>query len=144
MALGPPSKLLPRLWIGPVPPPGGTLRRAGFDAVVLCAEEHQFHPTYYPDVQIVHAPLDDSGPPITTEEKAIALEASERTAALYKSGAKIAVTCHMGINRSGLVSALTLRRLLGLSGADARRMVQRLRPGTLTNKSFVAWLNELP
>ncbi len=144
MSLGPPSPLVQRLWIGPVPPPGETLKRAGFDVVVLCAEELQFNPAYYPGVQIIHAPLDDSGPPITKEERAIALDAADRTADLYRRGAKIAVTCHMGVNRSGLVSALTLRRLFGLSGADARRCVQKMRPGTLKNASFVAWLNELP
>ncbi len=53
------------------------------------------------------------------------------------------VTCMAGINRSGLVSAVTLHMMTGRSGKDCVRHIQQCRPGALRNPRFVEWLSTL-
>ncbi len=60
-----------------------------------------------------------------------------------KLGANILVHCHGGKNRAGLVCALAIRRLWGISGRDAMEHVQKHRPGALNNEVFAAYLNTL-
>jgi hypothetical protein len=139
-----PTKLSERLYVGPKPPTGSFLLEHGFDALVLCAEEIQLRSPMYAGLFVIHAPLDDSGPPIREDEKLIALNAADRTVNLLRSCKKVAVTCAMGINRSGLVSALALRQILSTTGKQARMVVQTLRVGSLQNRSFVAWLDSMP
>lgn len=63
-----------------------------------------------------------------------------RVAAVVGTGGKAFVHCHAGRNRSGLVAALVVMILKGLSGADAVLLVQRQRPGSLVNEHMVATL----
>jgi len=106
-----------------------------FDVVVLCAEELQ--DIHIARVETILCPLDDSGPPITQTEVAIAIKTAGRVYRRIKAGKRVLVTCHMGLNRSGLVGALTLRAL-GFTPQQSIRLVRATRgPEALKNRSFV-------
>ena len=65
-------------------------------------------------------------------------------ATLVREGKSVVVMCEKGQNRSGLVTALILRELEGLSGAEAAQFVRTRREGSLRNPDFVAYLESLP
>ena len=151
--------ICPFLYQGSYPPPGFALAKEGFKTLVLCAEEYQ--PPYvipdffaqvpdfylerpFPGVKVIYAPNDDSSTDLPSREVlAKALSAAHEVAFSIKMGKKALVTCWQGRNRSGLVSALTLHFLLGCSGMEAVRIVQRARRGALTNPAFVHVLSHL-
>ena len=59
-------------------------------------------------------------------------------------GKAVIVHCRAGRNRSGLLSALVVREVLGCSGSQALAHVQRTRPNALANGHFCAYLRSLP
>jgi hypothetical protein len=134
----------PQIAQGSRPPAGSWLRENGFTAVVFAAYEFQPEPKYYPGVVIVRASLDDSGSPMTNREWSDALRASAFVATLVKKDHLVYCSCWMGKNRSGLVSALAIHRLTGISGRRAADHVRLRRPGALSNSSFSAALDALP
>ncbi len=141
-----PSEILPGLWQGGFPEPGTT---RGFDTVVFCAKELlpgrniPVMPSDYAPSEVLLAPNDDSGIPPTRAEIALAAAASKAVADRVEAGKRVLVTCAQGRNRSGFVSAIAARRLLGCSGEKAARLVQSRRPNALTNPYFVAALSTL-
>jgi protein-tyrosine phosphatase len=137
--------IAPNLWQGSAPMPGGGLRRAGFDVVVFCAEEFQPPSSMYPGVLAIHAPNDDNGSRAPTRlEIETARKASRLVAAYVAEGRKVLVTCMAGRNRSGLVTAMAICRLYGVSGREAMWHVKRKRRSpsgeALTNPQFESLL----
>jgi protein-tyrosine phosphatase len=132
------NEVHPGLWVGALPPEGYAVRRAGFDAVVLCARQYQ--DGHYEGVHVLRCPLDDGGVPLVPVQWDRAVDAARKVAGAVKRGARVLVTCQMGINRSALVAALALRMLTGWSGAVCRMTVQMGRPGSLGNQGFVRQL----
>jgi protein-tyrosine phosphatase len=130
-------RILPRLWQGSAPPEGGELRRRGFEALVLAAEEHQPPAECFRHMRVHHAPLDDHLQPLTAEEWDRIIDASMFAYKNVMLGRKTLVTCQMGINRSGIITAMTVCQLAGVSGRAAVDLIQRQRPGALLNTSFV-------
>lgn len=59
------------------------------------------------------------------------------------NGYPVLVHCAAGLNRSGLVNALIVRQIRGISGAEAIAHVRRARPGALFNETFVKYLETL-
>lgn len=114
---------------GSKPPVGVPLP---FDTIVLAAEEYQPHmPGAF---EVLHVPLDDSGPPPTAHERRLIYENASRIARRVRAGRRVLVTCWQGRNRSGVLSGLALREL-GVPGIEAARLIQRIRKG-LTNRYF--------
>ena len=97
------DRIAPFLWIGSKPSAEDC---RDFNTVVLCAQELQH--IKLPGCHVVHAPLDDSGPPPTQREVRVALSAGRTVHALRKRRKNVLVTCQMGVNRSSLVAALAL------------------------------------
>jgi hypothetical protein len=60
------------------------------------------------------------------------------------AGGCVLSMCEAGRNRSGLMSALIVRKIFGMSGADALEYVQTQRPNALANEHFAEFLRELP
>lgn len=58
-------------------------------------------------------------------------------------GHRVLVHCHAGRNRSALVSALLVRQLFGMSGAQAIEYVRERRPNALANEHFCNYLRGL-
>ena len=63
---------------------------------------------------------------------------------LMQLGHKVLVHCHRGKSRSGLLNALVVMKVLGISGRDAVEFVRRHRPGALGNPVFTEYLQALP
>ena len=141
------DEILPRLWQGSWPPRGGLVASEGFDVLILCASEVQPKDEDFPGVQVVHAPFDDVD--ISRGALEQALRASNTAAEYHREGKDVLVTCAAGMNRSGLVVALTIHRLMGWSGDACVHMVRvRRRPGfkdlpALNNQSFVNALSKI-
>jgi protein-tyrosine phosphatase len=65
-------------------------------------------------------------------------------AQVIRGGKAVITQCRAGRNRSGLLSALIIRELEGVSGAEALAHVQRIRPNALYNPHFCEYLRSLP
>ncbi len=140
---------MPGLWQGSLPPRGSLVALEGFDLLVLTAVEYQFTSFEYPGVEVLRAPNEDSGDPLTRPQLQIAIAAAKEVVKRLQAGEKVLVTCAQGINRSGLVVALALHFLYGWPGRiciEAVRVKRKLRQGhkALTNPSFVQALERLP
>jgi hypothetical protein len=131
------NKIHDNLWQGSYPPVGEHVGDAGFKLLVLCASEYQPPGRKFPDVDVWHAPFEDnSWLPPSRETLEVAMAAAEKAAGYVRKGQNVLITCWAGINRSSLVTALTLYKLLGLKGTDLIKLIQLQRPGTLSNGKF--------
>jgi protein-tyrosine phosphatase len=116
-----------------------------FDVLILCAEEYQPVSGFDSRTRLVHAPNDDSFlRPLTRQQIVTAARAAKLAASALRCGKTVLVTCHMGLNRSGLVSAMTLHLVYGCSGIEAVKRVKEKRCGALFNKRFVEFLEKIP
>lgn len=123
---------------GSAPPPYHEISgKAPFDVIVLCAEKWQPHLPQYP--RVIHAGFRDAAP--KPEETALAVSTAREVVRHIKlRGRSVLVTCQMGWNRSGLVTALALK-MMGLSTREAVRRIREARgPNALGNKHFVSFL----
>lgn len=120
-------EITPRLWQGSVPTPA--VRASDFQVVVLCAREHQeLGFSCGPAITILKAPNDDHHAyPFTREKLHLALKAARQVVAAIQQGKNCLVTCAAGMNRSGLVSALSLHLLYGWDGEQCIQTVRRRR-----------------
>lgn len=124
------------LWQGSLPPTGTALAKAGFDMVVLAAAEFQPDGRSFDGVTVLHAPLHDG--PLDPRSAGLAYIASVVVGDALDRGERVLVTCQMGLNRSGLIVAMTLRGK-GIEPSEVIAMVRRARGGNaLTNPHFVA------
>jgi protein-tyrosine phosphatase len=141
------SIIAPGLWMGSRPPSGRTLARAGFHVLALTACEHQ-RPELYPGVEVLCIDLDDDGEPLPGRHVEEAFVLADRLARRARAGRAVLVTCMQGRNRSGLITALTLARMTGTSGAEALQAVQERRRspygGALQNPQFNRLLHLVP
>jgi hypothetical protein len=128
------------LYQGSIPSPGTSLKDSGFTGVVFSAREYQPPAQRYPGVKTINIPLDDVGFPLTISEIEAARQTANSVANEIRRGGKVLVTCAMGRNRSGLISALTVIFLTGCSGRIAVQLIKSVRPNSLTNPQFVDYL----
>lgn len=129
------GKVSPKLWQGSKPPKGDALQKAGVHVVVLAAEEYQPGAKDFPGVRVIHCPLRDELDQ-TPEDIARIILTSKEVSKLLQSGATVLSTCQMGLNRSGVITALALCDL----GADPKKVVAAVRKArgryALSNKTF--------
>ncbi|NIR28734.1 MAG: dual specificity protein phosphatase family protein [Gammaproteobacteria bacterium] len=137
------AQIAPGLWIGSAPPTGDACAVAGFQEVMLCAREYQPRSWEMPGVKVVHAGFHDQDPPDSADALTARLGAL-RVARSLVEGQQVLVTCWRGRNRSGLVCALALRQLYGLSGHRAIARVRAARPTALTNPAFCQMVVQAP
>jgi len=137
------DEIVPGLWQGGAPPIGDQVAERGFQTLVLCAEEFQPPSTSYPGVKVLYCPFDDTDEPLSEETWAMIDKTATEVAVRVRMGQKVLVTCMAGINRSGLVNAVVVHKLTGVSGEEAVRIVQAGRPHALHNESFVAALEKI-
>ena len=141
-----PDEILPGLWQGGTedddvigcPRPAGHYDRCyPFDLVVTLYADAQPVPW---EVEELRFGFPDSSLTPRAIERAVALSAHAHSR--WQSGARVLVRCQAGVNRSGLVMALTLMRH-GLSATDAIGLIRERRgPAALSNRHFVRWLVE--
>jgi protein-tyrosine phosphatase len=137
------SEILPNLWVGQKPPEGNLLAFHDiWDVVVLCAKEYQPAADRFPGLMVLHAPLDDSGAPITRDEMRIALRTARKLSDMIRNGKRILITCMQGRNRSSLVAALTI--CMTNNQIDSSKIISLIREArgewALSNQTFVKFI----
>lgn len=113
------------------------------DVLVLCAEELQARTAKAPPGKlIVRLGYDDDFyRPIPAEAGQIFHAHAKSLARHALAGRKVLVTCAMGLNRSGLMTALTLMHGYKMSAANAIKLIRgRRSPDCLSNPMFERWL----
>jgi protein-tyrosine phosphatase len=144
------TRIASKLYMGSAPPTGTSLHRAGFDVVVLCAEEYQPARYEFPGIEVMRVPLeDDDSRPVELSDWSAILLTARRIQRRVQAGRRVLVTCQMGLNRSGIVTATAYHLLTGVSGTEAARVVRSLRivgeQRALFNRAFVrALCHRLP
>jgi len=134
------ARVAPKLYMGSRPPVGPALGTA-FDVLVLCAQEYQPEDGSFGRTKIVRCPIDDAKP--TNLEIRKILQAGHEAALHIRAGRRTLVTCHAGLNRSGIVTALALMGN-GIHCDRAIEMVRAARgPDALFNSHFVKLLKHL-
>jgi protein-tyrosine phosphatase len=115
-----------------------------FDHLVLCAMEYQLEPALFPGVNVIHAPMNDDGSPMTVDEMRIAVRTAGQVIRHLVSKERVLVTCMQGRNRSGIVTALAL--CLGPPKNSPSQAVARIRaargPGAMRNQDFLWFLQK--
>lgn len=104
-----------------------------FDRIIVCCWMPDNWPNESDERLYWHKFTDDIQPPSPRE-----LEVAGRAvtaASMYKTHPTV-VLCAEGRNRSGLVCAMTLALVEGMSGSAAIELVQAKRPGSLYNTFF--------
>jgi protein-tyrosine phosphatase len=87
----------------------------------------------------IHWPLPDgSKPDIGFYE-----EAAREIAINIDNGGIVLTHCHAGVNRSGLMNAIVVMFLTGMSGKEAKEFIMLKRPKALNNEAFCNVLDEL-
>jgi protein-tyrosine phosphatase len=139
----PPTELLPgRLWQGGCPVDFDWVREAGITAVVDIADADAHPPAGATDGLVyLKAPLVDGD---SVPDPALTLRLARLVAGLVDDGYRVLVHCTFGRNRSGLMSTLVVRQVLGVTGAEALDHVQARRDDTVNNATFAEWLRALP
>lgn len=139
----PPTEMVPgQVWHGGCPVDFAWARETGIDVVLDLADADAYPPA--PEIEgltYLKSPLVDGD---DVPDPAVVLGLASFVAGLVREGRRALVHCTFGRNRSGLVTALVVRDLLGLSGADALEYVQARRDRTVNNEAFAEWLRSLP
>lgn len=113
------------------------------DVLVLCAEEHQAKGLKAPQGKhIVRLGFDDDiYRPIPPEVGRIFHEHARNLGKMALGGRKLMITCAMGLNRSGLITALTLMHGYRMRPSEAIKMIRARRSkDCLCNPMFEQWL----
>jgi protein-tyrosine phosphatase len=113
-----------------------------FDVVAFCAMEHQPRLKLSGGKQKFMLPLDDDPyRPVPDEVGQLLHEAAKRIASYMRGGRRVLSTCHQGMNRSGVISALSLMYAFRFTPGEAISLIRRRRnPEALFNPMFVQWL----
>jgi protein-tyrosine phosphatase len=117
----------------PEPPPSAL---SVCDTLVLTAEEAQPRIATPPKKLVLRLPLDDDFyRPLPREVGTMAIQLATQLAKEICAGRVVAVTCWQGVNRSGLITGLTLMQLYGCTGRQAVNIVRAKRKPTATDNT---------
>lgn len=113
------------------------------DVIVLCAEEHQAKGMQAPPGKsIIRLGFDDDiYRPIPAEVGQIFHAHAKQLGKAALGGRKVLITCAMGLNRSGLITALTLMHGFRMRPSEAIKLIRgRRSKDCLCNPMFEQWL----
>jgi hypothetical protein len=138
-----PTQQLPgRLWQGGCPVDFDWVRHLGIDVVVDLADADSVAPAADAEpLTYLKCPLVDGS---QLPSPVLTLGLARLVADLVRDGHRTLVHCTFGRNRSGLLTTLVVRDLLGLTGAEALAHVQAHRQDAVNNEDFATWLRSLP
>lgn len=101
---------------------------AEFDVLVFCAEEHQPRLTAPNGKYVFNLPLDDDiYRPLPDEVGQLLHEAAQRLASFHASGCRLLITCAQGVNRSGLMTGLTMLYAFRMPPVDIIKLIRSKR-----------------
>lgn len=138
------TRLIPGFYIGSAPS-----RNAGFSYIVLCAKEYQPNPKIFAPAKVRRIPLSDVEEPLAPPVRH-ALDLHTRSIAeAWARDHRVLVTCIMGRNRSALVSALALSKIVDCHPREAAVHVRETRIDplgvpALENTHFWNYLQDYP
>ncbi len=140
--IDPPDPIIDgRLWQGGSPVDYAWARAAGIDVVVDVSDPGPPPPEdELAGIDYRKCPLVDGD---EMPDAAQLDELVDHVVEMLRAGRRVLVHCTYGRNRSGLVVALAVRQVFGISGADAARLVRERRRRALNNTTFSAHLDEL-
>ena len=130
------SYIAPGIYQGSRPSNSLQLINDKFTVLVLSAVEFQPQDSRYKNIKIIKAPIRDSYD-ITNEEVNKAITCSNAVCKDIVSGGKALITCYMGWNRSGLITAFCLINLYKMNGRQAVNHIKFMRKNSLNNEVFV-------
>jgi len=131
------SPITEAIWMGGHPPIGPGLYKHGIDSLVLAAKEFQPGAQSFPDIAVLHAPMDDDFKGMPPGDKERAINAAMWTARQVRRGKTVLVTCWQGRNRSGVITALALMLLKKMSPDQAVHLIRAARgPLAMSNPHF--------
>jgi protein-tyrosine phosphatase len=137
--LKPMTRIYPGLYMGSEE---AMITKKKFD-VVVCAAQQLSEPTQMAgNFEYVKVPLQDVEWDFADDMQQLLdlIELTSQLANVVKRGGKVLIYCQMGLNRSGLLTGLTLLHL-GYIPKDVIKMIKRRSKITLSNKSFVKIIN---
>lgn len=115
---------------------GVSLEDEGFDQIISLYPWEKYKVGQHTEVIEIRAY--DS----PTQDPTVFISAAKMAADLVEQGKKVLVHCQAGLNRSGVVTALTLCNL-GFDSADAVELMREKRsPLVLCNEAFESWVLE--
>ena len=117
-----------------------------FDVLVLCAEEHQAQRYAAPKGKLIYrVPLDDDPyRPLPHEVAQFVMQAANAVGSHVLSGKRALVTCHMGLNRSGMITALILMQYYRMPAKDAIKLIRQKRDrDAICNPMFEQFLHNV-
>jgi len=94
----------------------------------------------FDSVRYVHWPMAD-GADVPDGVEHLGIYVAHHTT--HRPG-RVLVMCNAGRNRTGLVTCLALRHILGINGAQALEFLRGKRPGAVANAAFERFLVRLP
>ena len=131
------------VWQGSMPTVGTCVKDCGFDVLVLAAWENQDLTGEYEGVEVINAPGEDVKQwPVEEEHIKNWKEAAQIVTERVRAGKKVLVTCLAGLNRSGMVTALSIHELTGWDAEKIIWLVKGCRSAALFNKDFQRYLLE--
>lgn len=111
--------------------------RLPFDTIVLTAKEYQPSAIHFHGARVLHVPLRDDGSKMTAAEMTLAIRAGREVVRRLRKGDRVLITCWMGRNRSGVVTAIALLEM-GMTAPSAVRLIRRARgQHALRNDDFL-------
>lgn len=115
--------------------PGDKLVAAGFNVCAPCAAELQsVKPS--PGLNVLHCPLHDDYETVQNPAKLTLISLLvDSIVSLHRTESKILITCAEGRNRSAMIAALSLKRILGIPGEEAIKLVREARNPAVINNS---------
>ena len=132
------SEVVDNLWIGGFPHAEDL---TAFDKLILCAEEYQPDPSYFPGVHVLYVPL--SSAMDMPEEAKAAVQAGRAVAGWLRRKKKVLVSCAMGLNRSALIATVALMTR-GMTSSEAIEKVRAARGKlALHNPQYVTLLRRI-
>jgi len=144
-----------RIYVGPMPygyfdPAGKALddfKRKDISLIVVLVEEIEYNqiagldlPALYSDegYDVIHKPLlDFSIPPKGFFDSTVA-----EIIARASGNRNVAIHCHAGLGRAGLVAGLLIMRILGLTGTQAAELLKKHLPGSLPSSGHLQFITE--
>ncbi len=134
------NEVIPYLFMGGAPPASAGLSEF-FDVIVLCSSEYQPSDTCYPHSLVIHCPFEDNIEPIPQYLRKEMVSVSDFITSQVKSKKRVLVTCFAGLNRSGLITALTLTRGFNKSGPECVSLIRSARGNkALSNPMFLKYI----
>jgi protein-tyrosine phosphatase len=143
------TEIVPRIYQGAMPPYGSAVSDAGFSLLLCAALPYEYQPGaadkqhYLGQVRVLHLPADDNPFRVSDAEIEQAVRGATEAARYARAGHKVLITCRMGRNRSGFLTALTLRLLTGMPIETAIARVRARRPTSLQNPAMLEVLRRL-